>query len=154
MADAFARSDSSDEDVMTLGLRHVALRCADLGAARRFYEEGLGFTFLGHRSTVEGMDLGDGATNLTLLAYDGPPRTALEEGAEFIHLGFLVDDAAATYHRLVGLGAPVVRDDVKRRDPHDPDSVPSGSFKVLDPDGNVLDISDVAQEWRSALPAR
>ena len=65
-----------------------------------------------------------------------------------------MDDAAATYRRLIGLGAPVVRDDMKRRDRHEPESVPSGSFKVLDPDGNVLDISDVAEEWRSALPAR
>lgn len=137
-----------------LGLRHVALRCADLTAARRFYEQGLGLTFLGHRPTVEGMDLSDGTTNLTLLAYDGPPRPTLEEGAEFIHLGFLVPDAKAAYQRLVGLGAPIVRDDVKRRDPHDPENVPPGSFKVLDPDGNVLDISDEAEEWRSALPAR
>jgi len=136
-----------------LGLRHVALRCADLGAARRFYEEGLGFTYLGNRPSGEAMDLSDGATNITLLPYDGSPRAALEEGNEFIHLGFLVPDAAATYRRLVGLGAPIARDDVKRRDPHDPGGVPAGSFKVLDPDGNVLDISDSPAEWRSALPA-
>ncbi|MGI8914445.1 MAG: VOC family protein [Chloroflexota bacterium] len=135
-----------------LGLRHVALRCADLTAARRFYEAGLGLTYLGHRPASEAMDLSDGATNLTLLPYDGPPRAALEEGDEFIHLGFLVSDAAAVYRRLVGLGASIARDDVKRRDPHDPAGVPSGSFKVLDPDGNVLDISDRPEEWRSALP--
>lgn len=138
---------------MMLGLRHVALRCADLGAARRFYVEGLGLTYLGNRPSSEAMDLSDGLTNLTLLPYDGPSRAALEEGNEFIHLGFLVPDAPAVYRRLVDLGAAIARDDVKRRDPHDPTGVPSGSFKVLDPDGNVLDISGSPAEWRSALPA-
>jgi glyoxylase I family protein len=142
-----------EREAMMLGLRHVALRCADLAVARRFYEEGIGLTYVGNRPTSEAMDLSDGATNLTLLPYDGPPRPALEEGTEFIHLGFLVADAAAVYHRLVALGASIARDDVKRRDLHDPGGVPAGSFKVLDPDGNVLDISDRSEEWRSALPA-
>ena len=69
-----------------------------------------------------------------------------------MHLGFLVQDAPEVYHRLVALGAPIARDDVKRRDLHEPGGVPAGSFKVLDPDGNVLDISDQPEEWRSTLP--
>ena len=135
------------------GLRHVAFRVRDLANSRRFYEDGLGLRFIGHRPSSTSVDLSDGAINLTLLPYVGPKREALEEGNEFIHLGFLVDDVAATYQRLVELGAAVVRDDVKERRPHDTTAIPVGSFKVVDPDGNVLDISDRHDEWRIGTQA-
>jgi catechol 2,3-dioxygenase-like lactoylglutathione lyase family enzyme len=127
--------------------RHFAIRAQNIQATRRFYEEGLGLTFVGFRPNGESMDLADGAVNLTLIPYEGPARTWLEEGTEFIHLGFWVEDLAATYRRLLALGAPVVRDDVKERRPHD-DGIPAGSFKALDPDGNVIDISERRDEWR------
>jgi catechol 2,3-dioxygenase-like lactoylglutathione lyase family enzyme len=128
-------------------VRHLAIRTDNLPASRRFYEEGLGLRFLGLRPSGEAVDLGDGSVNLTLLPYSGPTRSALPEGSEFVHLGFLVEDLTATYHRLVGLGARVVRDDVKeRRLPSG--VVPHGSFKVFDPDGIVLDISERSDEWR------
>jgi catechol 2,3-dioxygenase-like lactoylglutathione lyase family enzyme len=128
-------------------VRHLAIRTCNLPASRRFYEEGLGLHFLGLRPSGQAVDLSDGSVNLTLLPYDGPARSSLPEGSEFVHLGFLVEDLAATYHRLVGLGAHVVRDDVKERRPTS-GVVPHGSFKVLDPDGIVLDISERSDEWR------
>lgn len=130
-------------------VRHLAIRSGDLAASRRFYEEGLGLRFLGYRPSSEAIDLSDGAVNVTLLPYDGPPREALQEGNEFVHLGFLVADLGATHRRLVGLGAAIVREDVKER--HAPSGeTPLGSFKVLDPDGIVLDISELENEWRTA----
>ena len=136
------------------GLRHIALRVRDLAQSRRFYEEGLGLTFIGYRPSGEAIDLSDGGVNVTLLPYDGPSRVALEEGNEFIHLGFMVDDVPTTHERLRTLGAVIVRDNVKERRPHDATSAPVGSFKVLDPDGNVLDISDRPGEWCIAVPAQ
>lgn len=132
----------------TIEVRHLALRVHDIAKTRRFYEEGLGFRFVGYRPSGESMDLSDGHLNLTLLPYEGPARTSLEEGHEFIHLGFWVDDLAAVYHRLVALDAAIVREDVKERREFAGDAVPEGSFKALDPDGNVLDISSRADEWR------
>jgi catechol 2,3-dioxygenase-like lactoylglutathione lyase family enzyme len=130
--------------------RHFAIRTHNLEAARRFYEEGLGLRFLDYRpGTREAMDLSDGTINLTLIQYSGASRTPLEEGTEFIHLGFLVDDLAATYHRFVNIGANVVREDVKERYAREGNTVPKGSFKVLDVDGNVLDISERPDEWRA-----
>lgn len=128
-------------------VRHLAIRANDLAASRRFYEQGLGLRVLGNRPASEALDLSDGTTNLTLLPYEGPERAPLPEGSEFVHLGFLVDDLAATYHRLVELGAAIVRDDVKeRRQPSA--TAPEGSFKVLDPDRIVLDVSERPDEWR------
>ncbi len=130
-----------------IGVRHLAIRACNLGASRRFYEEGLGLRFVGFRPSGEAVDLSDGSINLTLLPYDGPARTPLLEGSEFVHLGFLVADLAATYRQLVALGAEIVRDDVKERRLPLGDA-PRGSFKVLDPDGIVLDISERPDEWR------
>jgi catechol 2,3-dioxygenase-like lactoylglutathione lyase family enzyme len=137
-----------------VNLRHVAIRAHNLAHTRRFYEEGLGLRFVGFRPSGTSIDLSDGSINLTLLPFDGPTRSPLEEGTEFIHLGFMVDDLAAVYRRLVALDAVVVRDDVKERNPHDASAIPVGSFKVLDPDGNVLDISDRPNEWRTGPDVR
>jgi catechol 2,3-dioxygenase-like lactoylglutathione lyase family enzyme len=133
-----------------VAFRHFAIRTRNLTAARRFYEEGLGLRFLDYRpGTREAMDLSDGVVNLTLIQYDGPPRTALEEGTEFIHLGFLVDDLDATYQRFVNIDAAVVREDVKARNLLERNTAPQGSFKVLDVDGNVLDVTERPEEWRA-----
>lgn len=132
-----------------LSIRHLAIRAKDIARTRRFYEQGLGLAFIGYRPDGLAMDLSDGQVNLTLIPYDGPQRTPLEEGSEFIHLGFFVEDLAAAYHRLVGLEAQIIRDDVKERRPHDQTSVPQGSFKVLDPDSNVIDVSERSDEWRT-----
>lgn len=134
---------------MTIAVRHLAMRVRDLDQSRHFYETGIGFRFLGYRPAGDAIDLSDGEINLTLIPYEGPPRHALEEGSEFIHLGFWVDDLTATYQRLVGLQAAVVREDVKERREFAGNAPPSGSFKVLDPDGNVLDISGRTDEWRA-----
>ena len=130
--------------------RHFAIRTHNLEAARRFYEEGLGLRFVDYRpGTREAMDLSDGVVNLTLIQYSGPSRTALEEGTEFIHLGFLVDDLATTYQNFIKIGANVVREDVKERHLLADNAAPQGSFKVLDVDGNVLDVTERQDEWRA-----
>ena len=133
-----------------VALRHVAIRARNLEKSRLFYEQGLGMQFVSHRRDGIAMDLAGGGVNLTLLPYDGPERAPVEEGTEFIHLGFLVDDAAATFRRLKALGSRVVRDDVKERYEHNPSAMPIGSFKALDPDGNVIDVSDRPEEWRTS----
>jgi catechol 2,3-dioxygenase-like lactoylglutathione lyase family enzyme len=132
----------------TIAVRHLALRVADVATTRRFYEEGLGFQFIGFRPSGESLDLSDGQVNLTILPYEGPQRQPLEESYEFIHLGFWVEDLAATYQRLLALGAKIVREDVKERREFAGDAPSLGSFKVLDPDGNVIDISERRDEWR------
>ena len=129
-------------------MRHFALRCRDLAQSRRFYEEGLGLRFVGYRPSGDSIDLSDGDVNLTVIPYAGADRMALEEGTEFIHLGFWVDDLAAAQRRFEALGATIVREDVKARHEYLGEIPPAGSFKVLDPDGNVLDISGRADEWR------
>src|SRR5260370_32924837 len=85
-------------------LRHVALRCRDMEVSRRFYEM-LGVRFIDYRPAGNALDLTDGALNMTLIQHDGEERPEMEEGSEYIHFGFMVDNAQCTFPRLRQAGA-------------------------------------------------
>lgn len=130
-------------------LRHLALRCRDMEHSRKFYEGVIGLKFVDYRPSRQGLDLSDGVNNITLLQH---PRDAVrptfEEGNEYIHFGIVVDDLDAVWRRLQEWGATFSKDDVKERKAITPGVTPPRSFKVLDPDGNVIDITGHRQEWR------
>jgi catechol 2,3-dioxygenase-like lactoylglutathione lyase family enzyme len=50
-------------------LRHLAIRCRDMERSRRFYEEVIGWKFIGYRPSGGGLDLTDGVNNITLVRY-------------------------------------------------------------------------------------
>lgn len=130
-------------------LRHLAIRCRDMERSRRFYEQVIGWKFVDYRPSGRGLDLTDGVNNITLLQQPpGPERPPMEEGNEFIHFGVIVPDLEATWERLHAWGATFSKEDVKQRLPIDPSAKPPVSFKVLDPDGNVVDITSNPKEWR------
>lgn len=105
-------NEANGKDLDVTNLRHLALRVGDIASSRAFYEDGLGLRFIGFRPNGDSIDLTDGESNLTLLPYEGPARPRLDEGTEYVHYGFLVDDLAQTLERPVNLGADVVRNDV------------------------------------------
>lgn len=129
-------------------LRHLALRCRDMELSRRFYETVIGWKFVDYRPSRQGLDLTDGVNNITLLAHGDSPRPKLEEGTEYIHFGVIVDDLQACWRRCLEWGAEISKDDVKERRAADMAQPPERSFKVLDPDGNVVDVTANRQEWR------
>ena len=127
-------------------LRHLALRTKDMEASRRFYET-IGFAFVGYRGRG-GLDLSDGTLNMTILQYNGEERAPFEEGTEFIHFGIIVEDLANIYNTLRDGGFELLMDNVKKGDEISADKAPERSFKVADPDGNVVDITCATDEWR------
>ena len=127
-------------------LRHIALRTKDMEASRRFYET-IGFEFVGYRGSG-GLDLSDGTLNMTILQYNGEERPPFEEGTEFIHFGIIVEDLASIYNTLRDGGFELLMDNVKKGDEISADKSPERSFKVADPDGNVVDITCATDEWR------
>jgi len=127
-------------------LRHIALRTKDMEASRRFYET-IGFAFVGYRGRG-GLDLSDGTLNMTILQYNGAERPPFEEGTEFIHFGIIVEDLASIYNTLKDSGFELIMDNVKKGDEIDDNKPPERSFKVADPDGNVVDITCAKDEWR------
>jgi hypothetical protein len=87
--------------------------------------------------------------NITLLMHPAePPRPALEEGTEYIHFGVIVDDLVACWRRCREWGAVISKGDIKTREVADANVPPVRSFKVLDPDGNVIDVTASCDEWR------
>lgn len=130
-------------------LRHLALRCRELARSRKFYETAIGWKFVGFRASGDSLDLTDGVNNITLLSHPADlPRQQLDEGTEFIHFGVIVDDLEACWRRCREFGAEISKGDVKDRTAADPHKPPQRSFKVLDPDGNVIDVTANRQEWR------
>ena len=130
-------------------LRHLALRCRNMEKSQRFYEEAIGWKFVGYRPSRQGLDLTDGVNNITLLQQPSDQeRPVLDEGNEFIHFGVIVEDLKACWHRCISRGAEIVASDVKQRTKVDLVQPPKDSFKVLDPDRNVIDVTDNKQEWR------
>ena len=63
------------------------------------------------------------------------------EGTEFIHFGIIVEDLASIYNTLRDGGFELIMDNVKKGDEIDDNKPPDRSFKVADPDGNVVDIT-------------
>jgi catechol 2,3-dioxygenase-like lactoylglutathione lyase family enzyme len=130
-------------------LRHLALRCRDMERSRDFYLTVFGWEFVGYRPSRQGLDLSDGVNNITLLQHPADAvRSPLEEGNEFIHFGVIVDDLVACWQRCRQWGAKISKGDVKDRTEVNPDQPPIRSFKVLDPDGNVIDVTANREEWR------
>ena len=82
-----------------------------------------------------------------MLPYDGT-RPGFEEGDEYIHFGVIVDDLQEIWDRAVAWGAEISKGDVKDRTEVDVADGPGRSFKVLDPDGNVIDVTADREEWR------
>lgn len=136
-------------------LRHLALRCKDMERSREFYTKVIGFKFHDYRPQRDSLDLTDGTNNITLLQHPAeavrPPQV---EGNEYIHFGIIVDDLAACWRRCLDWGAEISKGDVKdRTEVGNSSEVPKHSFKVLDPDGNVIDISSNRKEWNGvSLP--
>ena len=125
-------------------LRHLAIRCMDMEHSREFYTKVLGLKFHDYRPSRQGLDLTDGVNNITLLQQPVDcVRPSLEEGNEYIHFGLIVENLATIWNRCKERGAELSKGDVKdRTEIVDRESVPERSLKVLDPDGNVIDISD------------
>jgi catechol 2,3-dioxygenase-like lactoylglutathione lyase family enzyme len=131
-------------------LRHLAIRCQDMEKSREFYTAVIGWDFIDYRPSRLGLDLTDGVNNITLL--QNPPdlvRPSFEEGDEYIHFGVVVDDLAACWQRCLDWGAEISKGDVKMRtEVESLERVPDRSFKVFDPDGNVIDVTANRDEWR------
>ena len=133
-------------------IRHLAIRTRDVQRSVEFYRDGLGFQEIGPRGI--GMDLTDQTLNLTILPFVGTPGPIPEEGQEQIHFGIFVPDAKAIFLRLREKGVLSVRYDIKLRNEPVANEIPEGSFKVVDPDGNIIDVTDNDTEWRGISSVR
>ena len=120
-------------------LRHIAITVPDPEKTAAFYIEVFGLKRVGTTdwANARGVYLSDGTINIALLHYK-TEEAAGERGTGFVglhHIGFLVEDVAATRHRAEELGAAHWMGEPAE----------GGGFyevKYHDPDGVVFDITE------------
>lgn len=88
-------------------IRHIAIRSEDVEQTATFFQEAFGLQLVQRRASGP-IDLTDGDVNLTILPVS-LPAAGLEPRPGFEHIGFTVDDEAATRERLTALGATELR---------------------------------------------
>jgi methylmalonyl-CoA/ethylmalonyl-CoA epimerase len=120
-------------------IRHIAIMVENLDRSVAFYRDVLGLSYV-RAVEVRGtraVDLTDGETNLRLLPTQnaGATKQANYSSVGFNHIGFIVDDLDATYHRL------------KESKVRFLSKAPADLFKIADPDGLVIDITSAARGW-------
>jgi len=116
--------------------------------SRDFFETAFGWELLKLRTGGRAMDMTDGEINITLIQQpEDCQRPTLEEGNEYIHFGVIVDDVDDCRQRLDRWGAEFLTETIKHAGDAAPNPQAQQSFKVLDPDGNIIDVTGNQTEW-------
>ncbi len=128
--------ENSEEEkpVPLLGLRHLALRVANLAKSRRFYENLIGMKPV-WQPDDHSLYLSLGCDNLALHEI-ASGETLSQEGQKMDHMGFIAENETLVdqlFHRMKKAEVPIVKPAKRHRDN-------SYSFYAADPDGNVVQI--------------
>jgi extradiol dioxygenase family protein len=105
--------------VRPLGVNHIALEVHDLDEALAWWDRWFQFELRGRRRSMAWIDLGDQFVALS----EGGPATP-DRGR---HVGLVVEDKEALRAAVLDAGEEVA---------------PSGSLRMRDPSGNLLEIVD------------
>ena len=108
--------------VRAIGINHVAFEVRDLDEALAWWERHFRFELRGRASKMAFIDLGD-----QFVALSEAPPGAPGAGDRARHVGIVVEDKEALRETLRTAGEQVS---------------PSGSLRLRDPSGNVLEIVD------------
>jgi lactoylglutathione lyase len=116
--------------VRALGVNHIAFEVHDLDQTLDWYARWFAFELRGRRSSMAWLDLGDQFIALTEGGPETPDRSR--------HAGLVVDDKEALRAELRAAGEPVAE---------------SGSLRMRDPSGNLLEIVDYRDVQFTKTPA-
>lgn len=105
--------------VRLVGINHIAFEVSDLDETLAWYERFFDVTLRGRRETMAWIDLGDQFIALTVAPVPTADRSR--------HVGIVVSDKEGLRRALSDAGAEVAT---------------SGSLRVRDPSGNLLEIVD------------
>jgi catechol 2,3-dioxygenase-like lactoylglutathione lyase family enzyme len=129
---------------------HLVLNCADVGAARAFYVEALGFAEAG-----DWLSLGEQRLRLASAGDSAPyPRPRAANDPWFQHVAIVVSDMAAAYARLRRFGEmPISRGGPQQLPPSTGGVI---AYKFRDPEGHPLELSFIpgSAAWSAVAKAR
>lgn len=127
-------------------LLHVGVRASDLQRSLRFWRDGLGLRVV--REHPGRYDLTDGYHNFAILQYHAQQRPPHVAGMDdYLHIGVGVFDVTAAARRLRQMGYEIFSDGLGGKQPLEPDRLQERAFKVEDPDGITVDVSEVDTMW-------
>ncbi len=133
---------------MSTTLVHIGVRTTNLEKSIRFWRDALGLTVF---STMSGCyDLTDGYHNFRVFQHRGPQRPQHVGGMlDYLHIGVRVPNLQEAAKRCEELGFTITWEGLDGSKPYTPNSnePPSQAFKVEDPDGIVVDITEQDNQW-------
>lgn len=127
-------------------LIHVGVRASNLERSIRLWRDGLGLRVVKKRASR--YDLTDGYHNFAVFQHEGTSRPQHVSGMlDYLHIGVGVPDVAAAARRLQEMGFTIFSDGLGGKEPVDPNNLQEPAFKVEDPDGITIDVSEVDTMW-------
>ncbi len=140
--------NQKEDFLMSTTLVHIGVRTTNLEKSIRFWRDALGLRVF---STMDGCyDLTDGYHNFRVFQHRGPSRPEHVGGMlDYLHIGVRVPDLRAAAKRCQDLGFTITWEGLDGSKPYDPDAdtLPSEAFKIEDPDGIVVDITERDDQW-------
>ena len=127
-------------------LVHIGVRATNLDKPIRYWRDALGLEIV---STMENcFDLSDGYHNFRVFQHNGPDRPEHVGGMlDYLHIGVRVPNLLEAAKRCEDQGFRIFWDGVSGGKVYDPNTPPSESFKVEDPDGIVVDVTASDDQW-------
>ncbi|MEZ4860375.1 MAG: VOC family protein [Caldilineaceae bacterium] len=127
-------------------LVHVGVRASDIQATIRFWRDGLGLQVVEHDGGR--YDLTDGYHNFRVFQHQGPSRPPHVAGMlDYLHIGVVVPDLVAAATRLRALDYEIFSDGLDGKEPVDLNNLTERAFKVEDPDGITVDVTESDSQW-------
>ena len=136
---------------MSSTLVHVGVRATDLNKTIVFWRDALGLQVAAERDNC--CDLTDGYHNFRLFQHLGEDRPPHLGGMlDYLHIGVRVPDLHAAAKRCQELGFEIIWEGLDGRKRYDPSKPPAVAFKVEDPDGIVVDVTERDDQWPGVKP--
>ena len=127
-------------------LVHVGVRASNLEESVRFWRDGLGLKVVRQKGTS--CDLSDGYHNFKIFKHVGESRPDHVGGMlDYLHVGVGVNNVPAAAGRLRAMGYEIFSDGLSGKHPVDPENLEDRAFKVEDPDGITVDVSEIDERW-------
>ncbi len=127
-------------------LVHVGVRASDLSQTIRFWRDALGLRVAAEHEQC--CDLTDGYHNFRVFQHQGPPRPPHVGGMlDYLHIGVRVPDLHEAARRCQELGFEIIWEGLDGKTRYDTQRPPAIAFKVEDPDGIVVDVTERHDQW-------
>ena len=127
-------------------LVHIGVRASDLPQAIRFWRDALGLSVAAEQDYC--CDLTDGYHNFRVFQHQGPARPPHVGGMlDYLHIGVCVPNLHEAAQRCQELGFMIIWEGLDGKTRYDAKRPPAIAFKVEDPDGIVVDVTERDDQW-------